>query len=403
MRVALLTMLEPAADSGGQPRAFLRVAGLSVARQQLALALALECERVICLSRELAPPLVALQHEAERAGVRFNAVSGARTLAGLVTSADEVMVLADGLFASTGEAATLLGKGSVVLVQPIDQGLAAGFERIDLAHAAAGAMRLPGRLFERLTELPGDCDVASALQRIALQAGVTARPIPAPGTNGLFWTLVRSDTEAHAIEPQWIRRRTLHAAVPGPSRALALAGVRGFGAALLHGGSGSVMLGAGTAVLIAFALGAAWLGYFLPALGFLAVAAILGETLALLGQVERGPSPAGIRPDWRTFAFSVLFDVVLVVVLALATPGFAGAPVWLRAFPPLVLVAVVRLLGQVLPGRWAGLLDDRALLALLAALAIAAGNPDASIRAACIVLLAAGIVLSARDSRLTRP
>lgn len=403
LRVALLTMLETAADSGGQLRAFLRVAGLPVARQQLAVALALGCERVICLARELAPPLVALQHEAERAGARFNAITNSRGLAGLITAADEVIVLADGLFAPASEAAGLLDKAQTVLIQPIDQGLSGGFERIDLDRAAAGAMRIPGRLIERLAELPPDCDVASALQRIALQAGVTTRPIPEPGANGSFWMLVRSESEAHAIEPLWIRRRTRHATGPGPTPAMALLAVRSFGAALLHGGSGPGALAAATVALGAFALGAAWFGYFMLALGFLAVSAVSAEALALLGHVESGAPTAGTRPDLGRVTFVVLFDGALVAVLTLGTPGYPGAPGWLRVFPPLVLVGVVRLLGQTLRGRWVGWLNDRAVLAAAAALAIAAGSLGESVRLASILLLAVGLAVSAHDSRLTCP
>ena len=201
-------MLEPAAESGAGPRAFLRIGGLTVARQQLALALALQCERIVCIAPALSNPIVELQHLAEAGGCQFHVIPGARPLVGLVTATDELIVLADGLFASTAEACDLLSDGQSVLVQPVEQGIAAGFERIDLNHAAAGAMRLPGRLVERLGDLPSDCDAVSSLQRIALQAGVRQRAIPVQGQDGLFWSLVRSDAEAHAIEPQWVRQRT---------------------------------------------------------------------------------------------------------------------------------------------------------------------------------------------------
>ena len=201
-------MLEPAGIAGEAPRAFLRIGGLTVARQQLALALELRCDRVICIAPRLTAELVELQHLAEAAKCQFHVVANARALVGLVTTVDEVFVLGDGLFVSIPEAAALLEEGQAVLVQPIEQGLAAGFERIDLNHAGAAAMRLPGRLIERLAELPTDCDATSSLQRIALQAGVRQRPIPAPGKDGLFWTMVRSEDEAHALEPLWVRQRT---------------------------------------------------------------------------------------------------------------------------------------------------------------------------------------------------
>ncbi|MDE2436891.1 MAG: hypothetical protein KGM49_11585, partial [Sphingomonadales bacterium] len=190
------------------PRAFLRIGGTTVAQQQLGLALALGCQRVVCVAHGLRAPLIALQHEAERAGVQFHVIAGPRPLLGLVTAQDEVLAFGDGLFASRREAVELLEQGQAVLVQPIEQGLAGGFERIDINHAAAAAMRIPGRLVDQLAELPTDCDAASALQRIALQGGVRQRSIPSVADGHLFWTLVRSDDEAHAIEPRWIRQRT---------------------------------------------------------------------------------------------------------------------------------------------------------------------------------------------------
>ena len=77
MRVALLSLLELASDSP-LPRAFLRVGGLSVARQQLSIAHALDCERIICLAPAVTPDILALQHLAERRGSQFHVIAGAR-------------------------------------------------------------------------------------------------------------------------------------------------------------------------------------------------------------------------------------------------------------------------------------------------------------------------------------
>lgn len=392
-------MIEPAVPAG-EPRAFLKIAGLSVARQQLSVALALGCERVVCIARTLPPPLIDVQHAAEQAGVRFNTVASARARAGLITAADDVIVLADGLFASTAAAVTLLEKGPAILVQPVNEGLAAGFERIDLNLANGGALRIPGRLIEQLGDLPADCDVASALQRIALQAGIAQRPIGDMAGSGGLWTMVRNDTEAHALEPLWIRRRIAgFAADPGPSRAVAIAGIRRFGAALLHGGAGPAVFGASAVVLGAFGLGAAWFGAFISALGLFAAANLAGQCYIVIGGVQSGTE----RRDWRALLGLIALDLVLVAVLGLATPGFAGAPIWLRAYPALVLVGLIRLLGAALHGRWLAWLEDRAVLALLLGFAILAGNLDTSIRIATLGLIAGGLLAIGRRSRLTPP
>ena len=70
-------------------------------------------------------------------------------LAGLVSAADELIALEDGLLVPSEQAVTLLERGHGVLAQPIEQGLEAGFERLDLNHASAGAIRIPGRLVEQ--------------------------------------------------------------------------------------------------------------------------------------------------------------------------------------------------------------------------------------------------------------
>jgi hypothetical protein len=399
-------MIETAADNGGNLRALLRVGGVSVARQQLALAAALGCDRVVCVARDSSPDLGELQGAAEKGGARFHQIVNARGLAGLITAADDVMVFADGLFASTAEAAALLEPGNVVLVQPIDRGLAGGFERIDTLHAAGGAMRIPGRLVERLAELPADCDVVSALLRIALQAGIAQRPIPDPGASGRFWTLVRSDADAHALEPQWIRQRTREAGPRNLTRVLSLTGVRAFGPALLHGGAGPGTLGVAAGAVKLMGLGAGWFGHGVLALLFLALAALVQDIWALVARIEdddREIAAAG----WKVGVFGWALDAVMIFVMVwnAAGPPAASAPLpmLVRLFPPVMLVGLLRVVSRTLSTRWAVLLRDRLILALVLAIAVAAGSLNSLVYIAGILLLIVGIAWPAADSRLTRP
>ncbi|MFD1959660.1 hypothetical protein ACFSHP_12440 [Novosphingobium panipatense] len=155
------------------------MAGSSVAQHQLGTVIALGCQRVICMARGMSPELAALQHDAEDAGLQFAVVTAANQLSGLVTAADELVVISEGLFADAAQTVSLLeGHAPVVLVQPVEGALAAGFERIDINRATAGVMRAPGSLVERLHELPIDVDAVSALTRIALQSGTTMREVP---------------------------------------------------------------------------------------------------------------------------------------------------------------------------------------------------------------------------------
>lgn len=374
---------------------------MTVASQQLSLALALQCERVICLAQGMRPELIELQHAAEAAGARFHVIAGPRALLGLVTAADELVVLGDGLFTSTSEAAALLEQGQAVLVQPVEQGLAAGFERIDLNHAAAGAMRIPGRLVEQIAELPPECDAASTLQRLAMQAGVRQRPITSRTTDQVFWVLLASEQQAHALEPQWVRQRTGADAPLGPSRALALIAVRRFGPALLHAGSSAGHVAIGAALLTVIGLGTGWLGLSPLGLVLCACGWILRQCAVLLTLID-GRTKSTSRALGSDLAYGLLLDVVLVV---LAGWGIAGAP-WQHAaerfFPSFMLVALLRIVPRLMSGRWSVWLEDRALLALGLAAVLATGAGAEAIHAGAVLAALAGIALSGLASRLTR-
>lgn len=394
-------MLEPSSAGSSAARAFLRIGGLTVARQQVALALQLECERIICIAPGMSADLNELQQQIEAGGAQFQMIRQARALVGLVSTVDEVVVLADGLFASTSAAVALLEEGQAVLVQPIEQGLAAGFERIDLNHAFGGAMRLPGRLVERLAELPADCDANSALLRIALQAGVRQKPIPQPDQARLFWKLVRNEDEAHALEPLWIRQRTRGEGVLSFSGGLALLAVRSFGPALLHAGSGARFLVTAAAVLALLALGAGWFGVASLGLGLIALGWITREAAAMIARIE-----SELDLPRKGFDAKALYGGLLdVMIILLAVWGSRVVPgqSWLeRLFPAFMLVALLRIMPRLLPERWSGWFQDRGFLALLLAGAVLAGvGREATFAAASLIALG-GIILPFGQSRLTR-
>lgn len=394
--------MEPAASGSQTPRAFLRIGGMTLARQQLGLVLSLRCEKIVCIARDMAPELIKLQHVAEKALAQFHVISGPGALIGLVTVADEVIVLGDGLFASIAEAAVALGKGQAVLVQPIEQGLAGGFERIDLNHASAAAMRIPGRLVERLAELPTDCDAASALQRIALQAGISQRNVAAANGGGAFWTMVRSEDEAHALEPQWIRQRTHDEGMPSPGRGLALLGVRAFGPALLHAGNGAGMIGVAALLLGALGLGSGWFGFIPLGFGLCGLGWILREAAVLLARIESdaldGPS-GGLT---RQVLYGWLLDAVIVMLAGWGTALNAAQPDPDRMFPPLMLIALLRIVPKAIGGRWTSWLEDRAVLCVILGGAIIAGVGNEAIHIAALALAIAGILVPRAKSRITR-
>lgn len=394
-------MLEPAAADSLEARAFLRVGGLTVARQQVALALRMECERVICIAPGMSPELNEVPQQVEAGGAHFQTVRQARSLVGLISAVDEVLVLADGLFASLSAATALLEEGQAVLVQPIEQGLAAGFERIDLNHAFGGAMRLPGRLVERLVDLPPDCDATSALLRIALQAGIRQKPIPQPDQARLFWTLVRSEAEAHALEPLWIRQRTRGEGALSLSGGLALLAVRSFGPALLHAGSGARFLVSAAAVLILMALGAGWFGFAALGLGFVALGWVTHEAAAMISRIE-----SELDAPRKGFDAKAVYGGILDVTIVLLTAwGSAALPVQGFAeqyFPAFMLLVLLRLVPRLLSQRWSGWFYDRGFLALLLCAAVMAGLAREATYLAATIIALGGIALPFGQSRLTR-
>lgn len=377
--------------------------GVSVAEEQLAVALSLGCERVFCLASGMTPDVLALQHAAERAGARFQAIPGPRALLGQLTATDELIALVDGLFASVTEAQALLEGGPVVLVQPAEQGVDAGFERIDQVTASGGALRLPGRLVERLADVPADWDAFSALLRIGLQAGIAQRPLSPAGQASGFWTLLRDEGEAHALEPQWIRRRTRQFRLFNPSRGLAQLLVRSFGPALLHAGSGARFVAGSAGVLAALALGTGWFGLAGVALVATGLAWVLGEAAGLLDRVEteRFAPP---KRNWTIYGlFGWGIDALLVALIGWAIPTKPWHSALERYFPPLMLIALLRILPRTFESSWTAWLEDRALLALIIGLALIAGLAGPVVHGLAVVLALAGIFAPRAAPRITPP
>ncbi len=378
-------------------RAFLRVGGATLAQHQLGLALALDCQRIICLARGTSPEMIALQRMAEDAGLQFYIAPGARSLAGLVTASDELVVIGEGLFVDPASVAPFFeGRSSAVLVQPVEGGLAAGFERIDINRASAGVMRIPGHLVENLQELPDDCNVPSALTRIALQAGVPMHEVPADLRSGVNWRLIRDESEAHVVEMEWLRDRFADGEGTSLGRAIARYGVLTFGSSLLHAGNASNMVSLGVIVALAIAGGFAWFGF--AAVGFLVlvVAAILVEASRFLRSAERhalGQLPPAIP---RANVLRWLVDAVFGLSLLAAISRLGGESLISWMFPPAVLMMLLAMIPRFVTGTAASLAADRATLGLLLAFAASFGQVEALVEVLAIALIVIGMSLPLR-------
>jgi hypothetical protein len=394
-------MLDSAGEPGQGYRAFISFAGKTVARRQIEWALALGCERIVCLAENLGPGLIGLQHEVEAAGAKFHVISVPRALCGLVNASDELILLADGVLPLADEAKDALGKGNAVLVFPAETGIPAGFERIDLNHSWAGALAMPGRLVERLNELPRDCDGVAALLRIALQGRVPERLLPDSLLAEGSWAMLASARDVETLEPTWFRRHAISADIFSPGRWLACTLTARFGVAWLNRGirPGYLLLGAVLFLCAAFALG--WSTLIPGGFAALALAWLLADAAQSLDRGERaGHAPTALFLRSET-AFAALADAAFVLLLAWGSElSFAS---WVEQFfVPLVLIGLIWLVPGLATRRWGVLFGDRVLLSLAMGGAALGGVLLPVAQCLVLVLIGCGIVFSRLGRRLTQ-
>lgn len=382
------------------PRAFLRIAGASLAQHQLGLALALKCHRIICLARDTSPELVALQQLAEGSGAQFYIASGPRQVAAQVTAKDDVFLVSDGLFVDPAHAMPLIENGrSVVLVQPAEGAQDAGFERIDLNRSAAGLARVPGDLLERLHHLPQECDTISSLTRIALQSRAEMREVPVVARAGVSWRMLRTEGEALEVEGEWLRQQFAGPGQRSPGRWIAQYGALLFGSSLLQVGRASNVVSAAVLVLLALAALLAWLK--VAAVGFICagLAWILVEGGRRLRAAERRPmgelSPAVERAD----ALLWLVDAVLLCLVLSASPQLEGQSVLGWLFAPAMLFLVLSLAPRLLELPLAALIGDRAMLAIVFVLGALIGQVPLVTQGIALIVVLTELVL-AKQSRV---
>lgn len=365
MRTALISLAgQPRAISGA---ALLALGGKTLAHRQLDFALALGCEGVIVLGDGASAEAINLRHVAEAAGARFRTIKNSHGLLAAVRADDELLVLAPGLLPEAPEAVEALSKGRRVLVFPAGPAIAAGFERIDLNRAWAGALVVGGAQVERLSELPPDIVPASALVRIAMQANVPERPLSEELLANGSWKMFEEGADQVASERAWIERHAPVARTLAPTRWLARLASRAIAARALaapHAVAGIVLA---TLAALAGAVLAVSHGWAAVGFGLVAVGALLAQGGAELARLRRLPFGGAGRSTALHSALPWLVDAAIFACVVLAIEGS-----WLhRLFPPLVLLGMlyaVRSGGRI---DWAAVVSDRGALAL--GLAVASG------------------------------
>ncbi len=372
------------------------IAGKSLARRQLDFALAAGCERVIVLGNGAAPEAIALRHAAEERGARFQSIGDAHGLLGAVAAADELVVLAPGLLPEDARALEALERGSAVLVLPAGPGVAAGFERIDLERAWGGALVLPGRLVERLADLPADSDATAALLRVALQARVAEKRLPEEALAEGGWAIAGAGDDAALRQQAWLKRNLPPESGFGAARPLVGIGLRRFAIPLLGEPRALTGLWSGVGLALLGATGTAMAEWPATSFVFVALAALLAEFAAGLAHLRDAPFGTACK-HWLWRLVPCLIDAALAACAALAIDGS-----WLhRLFPPLVLVGVLH---AARPRRWHGpaaLLGDRALLALVLAFAAALDLAEPAVMLAALAIVALDAAVFRARARIT--
>jgi len=398
VRVALLSTMETVAAADGDPRGFLAVAGRSVVQHQMECALALGCEKIACHAHGFPQELVALQHLAERGGASFQVINGPRALSGMVRAADELLVFADGLLPDRVLAGQLLANRPSVLVLPVDEGIAAGFERIDREYAWAGLLMVGGFAVERLADLPADADPVAGLLRIALQAGTRIVSMPPGLLAGRTWGLVQTEGQAEDFEAAWLDRHVQPATFAAPFLAVADRTATAMITRSDRRKAGGLAVQAAAAGLGVLAGLAGWFWEPVAGLALMGAAYFLARTGGALRSIEalgrRMPQGHGRMSGWLGAAL----DILLAGIATLASlPQDRGS-----AFLGAAALLLALHLGRSLPlGNWKIVLSDRILLAATLSIAAYFGKLDTGIQTLTVVSLIA-ILFDSSKSKLTR-
>lgn len=384
-------------------RAFLTVAGRSVAALQLDLALRLGCERIVCLAEGLNEGVLPLLHRAEQGGATFHALSSARSLSGLVRAQDELFLFAEGVVPDPLVVAELLGERSGIVALPAEAGVEAGFERIDRDHAWAGLARLPGSAVERLVEMPFEVDAVPALLRVGLQTGTRLVPLPRTLLTDRRWALLRDENQARAFEAAWLSQRIAPSSFAAPAYAVADRLAMASAPRILARRGRAVLPAIGGILGLAGALAAAW--WKLPALAFgsVAIGAFLLRTSRTIGGLLNDGRQTGTAARIACAVPGLAVDAtILALVGMLAPPGALSG--WL--FAGLVLILSLRVARHLPAETFALAASDRIVLALLLAVCAAFEQALVGIQVLALVVLVGLHFVGARrrdNERLTMP
>ena len=334
--------------------------------RQLEFALALGCERVLCLGPSAHNECTTLAKSAKERGAKLRIMSEARQIVGHVHADDELLVLADGLLPEALEPFDCLDEGTGVLTLNADKGVSAGFERIDGSKAWAGAMMLPGHLAERLLELPTDVDPQPALLRIGLQAQIREKALSDELLSEGRWLMLQRQADVETLEPLWLSRMVPASKIFSPVRYSASLLLRHFGAQLSEHRDAIFYLLGGICAIFGLALIASWFGFSTAAFAMLIPVPFmtaLREGLVIIRQDGIGRSST--KEDALGTPVALALDAVLIAIMVQCLEGDLAT----RLFTPIMLIGLIFLSNHKRQPAWVELLNDRAIIIILLTIA----------------------------------
>ncbi|MHA6317398.1 hypothetical protein ACXYN8_07030 [Altererythrobacter sp. CAU 1778] len=385
MRIALLQTPSPVvADK--------KLLGLTLGQHQVRFACAAGCERIVVVAPKADAAAFALQETAEKGGARFDVIADVASLLGMVHTEDQVLVIASDLLPRAESVLGVLGQKPAILYHASDHAVhSADFERIDRDRHWSGAMVLPGRLIDRLGDLPRDTDIPSALLRIGLQGGVPVVPLELSDSRQEQWALIGAGEQLDELSQTMFRGGGAPAA--GLEQTIADAIMRRFGAQLLNRGWNAGRFRVVTAVALLLAVMLAW--FWSPVAGILLVG-VASLLKAIAEQLQRAAGDNGATTASQALKWAC--DGALFAVLALALFAFyyRWGQVW---YLPLLLVGLIRVSEMVLVTQVRDWVTDRLSWALLLAVIVYGGWLEGGLQYLTAALVLLPLVSSGVSSR----
>jgi len=343
----------------GEDASITSVLGKLLPVRQVEYAASQGCEKAILLGRGDISEAIAIRRAAEQAGLKLVEISGPHALTACVAEDERLLVLQTNLLPAWDDwARSEAGVGSILLL-PAKSGPQAGFERIDLARAWAGALVIPGRCLSSLHELPEDAEAAPALLRIALQSRLPELMLDEGLLVDGSWSAITQGSDLTLIEDQWLARHVKSS--PNASCSELIAGIilQKFHNVLFTHARIPVALLVLSLILAIGGVGASFYRQAAAGFGILGLAAFL-LSLALVARQLR-EAPFQHPTHWPKAQF--LLDMAFLATAFLAIDSSLAAQI----FVPFVFLAAFH--SAPAKKTWRARLGDRTLVFALVGIA----------------------------------